>query len=469
MGGKAQHPKPSWLIRTIVRLRAAYEYCREGVWSSAENTLGIRLIKTANLSVRSFLDRGLQSKSMALTYSTVLAIVPAFALLVAIGRGFGLQNVVERELYIYFPSQGEAVSTALSFVDRYLNQATQGLFVGIGIVFLLWTLISLLSSIEEAFNNIWDIKSRRGILQKITDYIAICLIIPILMLCSSGVSIFMSTIVQSGPGAEILTPVVNTALEISPFILTWLAFVLSFWLIPNTKVSFKYAAISGAVCALAFTILQLLFVNGQIYVSKYNAIYGSFAFLPLLLIWLQFSWLILLFGCVLTYSLQNIFAFNFLGNIENVSDRYMHKVLLVVMAIVVKRFLNGKKPLTPNDISMEYDLPIRLVNRIVIRLHDAKLIYYVVGENQEITVAPAVDANTLTVGELIERVDNVGESDFIPRFARIYSALLRRTEVFFSRIQAGEDEIFIKDLDVPTATEVSRLIRSSEDKEEKKH
>ncbi|MDE5774036.1 MAG: YihY/virulence factor BrkB family protein, partial [Muribaculaceae bacterium] len=331
-------------------------YCWTGVWKEAQNTFKVRLIKTLNLSVRSFMDRGLQMKSAALTYSTVLAIVPALALLFAIGRGFGFQDLLAANIFSYFPSQHQALETAITFVDSYLKEASGGVFVGVGIIMLLWTLISLLSTIEEAFNNVWDIKKDRTIYQKITDYIAICMLIPVLMVCSSGVSIFMSTVVQSNVHLAFLSPLINIALELSPLVLAWLAFSLSYFLIPNTKVQFKYAAISGAVCAIAFQILQLLFVNGQIYVSKYNAIYGSFSFLPLLLIWLQLSWLVLLFGCVLTYSMQNIFAFNFLGNVTNISPDYHRKIALIVTAAIFERFKTGQKPLTHNEISEIYDI-----------------------------------------------------------------------------------------------------------------
>ena len=312
--------------RAYIRAMNFYQYCTVGVWREPRNTMFVRIVKTANLSVRSFLDRGLQMKSAALTYSSVLAIVPAIALLLAIGRGFGFQDIISQSLYEYFPAQHKALETAMGFVDSYLKEAANGVFVGIGVVVLLWTLISLLSTIEEAFNNIWDIKKDRTLYQKVTDYIAICLLVPVLMVCSSGVSIFMSTLVQNNLALRIFTPVLNVALEAAPLVLAWLAFTLSYFLIPNTKVQFKYAAIAGGICALGFQILQLLFVNGQIYVSKYNAIYGSFAFLPLLLIWLQLSWLILLFGCVLTYSLQNIFAFNFLGDVTTISPDYRRKV-----------------------------------------------------------------------------------------------------------------------------------------------
>ncbi len=452
--------KTSIIPRILAKGQSIYKYWSEGVWDSPKNTLSVRLIKTLNLSVRSFLDRGLQYKSMALTYSTVLAIVPAFALLVAIGRGFGLQNIITQELYIYFPSQSEAIKTALGFVDRYLTQATQGVFVGVGIIVLLWTLISLLSYIEESFNSIWDIKRNRSIIQQITDYIAICLIIPLLMMCSSGVSIFMSAIVQDGPGAQILTPVVNTLLELSPLVLVWLAFSLSFCLIPNTKVEFKYAAISGAICAIAFQILQLLFVNGQIYVSKYNAIYGSFAFLPLLLIWLQLSWLILLFGCVLTYSMQNVFTFNFLGDLTTVSHDYMKKIALIMMTIIVKRFDMGLKPMSTNQISTGYDLPIRVLNRIAEKLRGAGLIYFVYEDKQVIGMTPAKKTDSITIADLYQAINNYGDKDFIPHFKTLYSSIIDTTDKIDRDAFDNADRFLIKNLEIPTLKEVENIINN---------
>ncbi|MDE6339111.1 MAG: YihY/virulence factor BrkB family protein, partial [Muribaculaceae bacterium] len=221
--------------RVAVRIKKFITYSISGVWNDPRRTTGVRLIRTINLAVNSFLNRGLQNRAMALTYSTVLALVPTIALLVAIGRGFGLQDSLQEELYNFFPSQHTAISTALKFVDSYLNSATQGMFVGIGILFLLWTVISLLSYIEDAFNMIWDVKHERSFYQKITDYIAICLIIPILMICASGVSIFMSTTIQDNLSVPFLTPLVNVILEAAPLLLCWVAFSLSFMLIPNTK------------------------------------------------------------------------------------------------------------------------------------------------------------------------------------------------------------------------------------------
>lgn len=449
----------------VERISSLVEYCWTGVWKETKNTFKVRAIKTINLSVMSFLDRDLQMKSAALTYYTVLAIVPAFALLFAIGRGFGFQNLLEDELYGFFPAQREAVKTALGFVDSYLKESGQGIFVGVGIVMLLWTLVSLLSTIEDTFNFIWGIKSSRSIYQKLTDYISICLIIPVLMVCSSGVSIFMSTMVQSSLHLSFLTPIVNLGLETTPWILTWAAFALSYWLIPNTKVNFKYAAISGGICAVAYMVVQMLFVSGQLYVTKFNAIYGSFAFLPLLLVWLQISWLILLFGCVLTYSMQNVFVFNYLGDSKEVSHDYMRKVALVLAGAITKRFIDHRTPLTRNELSMHYDLPLRLVGRIEEILLKAGMIYHVVLNEGKVGLCPAYDCQEMNVKQLFDVLDRTGSADFIPRFNELYREIVTEADKWNEEAWSPASETLLKDLPVEDFEEEENSVSTTADED----
>ncbi len=456
------------ILRLVAKTTAAVRYCISGVWEDPRQTVGVRIIRTLNLSVNSFLDRGLQIKSMALTYYTVLSIVPACALLVAIGRGFGLQNSLQQELYDFFPSQHKAISAALSFVDSYLTEATQGVFVGIGILFLLWTVISLLSYIEDTFNSIWDIRRQRAFYQKITDYIAICLIVPVLMICSSGISIFMSSTIQDNLALPFLTPLVNVILETVPFILCWIAFSLSYFFIPNTKVKFGYACISGFLCAIAFQILQLLFLNGQIYVSKYNAIYGSFAFLPLLLIWLQLSWLLLLSGCVLTYSLQNVFTFNFNGTSDELSLNGWHSVALIVMTVICRRFLNEKPPLTVSGIASNYNIPVRIVTRVVEKLHLAGLLYSVKLKEGVFGESPAIEVADFTVADFLRRFDAQGEADIIPDFRMIYGSLLERILPLRERCYSNYASIKMSELPVPTPDTIREtLLRNARNNSKK--
>lgn len=438
---------PAYRNKALKWIKGAVNFAWEGVWNTNRRGVWISILKIANLSIRSFLDKSMQKRSMALTYSTVLTIVPAMALLFAIGRGFGFQNLLENAIYSYFPSQSKAIGTAIGFVDSYLREAKQGVFVGVGIILLLWTLISLLGNIEEAFNKIWDVKQNRSFYRKLTDYTSICLLVPVIMVCQSGVSIFMSSTIPSR--FAFLTPMVSLVLDLTPLFLAIVAFTLSYMLIPNCKVQFKYALLAGAVCGIAFTLLQMLFVNGQIYVSKYNAIYGSFAFLPLLLVWLQLSWLILLFGCMLCYSAQNVLSFNYTDTQGYVSTQYIRSVSIVIMTIIMRRQMHGRQPLTDTQLAANYSIPVRMVSSICNKLHSAGMIYYVKEDKDAEGVAPAIDTSTFTLGEFLRRLDKEGKSDFIPGFEHHFSPLLKEVSDALQEPFKQADSVLMSQLTLP--------------------
>jgi len=440
--------RPDKKEKLVERIKKAVEYSWTGVWHDNSKALKVKVIKTVNLSIRSFMDRDLQQISMSLTYRTILALVPALAMIFAICRGFGFQNLLTNSLNRFIPGQKHLVEMSLNFVDSYLKQASQGLFVGIGLVMLLWTVISLLSSIEDAFNSIWDIRQSRSIYQKATDYIAICLVIPILIVCSSGVSIFMSTISDS-LNLPFLTPFVDIVLEFSPLLLYAIAFTLSFMLIPNTKVDFKYAAISGAICSIMFTILQYLFISGQVYVSNYNAIYGTFSFLPIILVWLQFSWVILLFGCVLTYSLQNVFSLNFLTNTNTVSPDYARQIVAVISAKIVQKSIKGENPPSATSIARDTELPAKLVNEMITSLHKAKLVYIVKNSDTDTGIAPTPEMTELTLTELYRKLSNLGDSDFIPGFAHRYKDLISNVDRWTDASYDNTPDMLLRNLPLP--------------------
>ena len=310
-----------------------YTYCTTGVWRDSRTTWKVETVKIINLSVRSFLDRDLQSQACAMAFRTILALVPALALLLAIGRGFGFQELLKEQLYSYFPSQREILGEAFNFVDSYLNQASEGIFVGVGILFLLWTLISLLMSAEDTFNTIWNVHGRT-LMRKMTDYIAILLVLPILMICSAGLTLLMSNTLQHIIHVDSLRPAIDWLLDLGSLVFTALFFSGAYMLIPNTKVKYKNAFIIGLIVAVAFQLLQWLFVTGQLYVTRYNAIYGSFSFLPLFLIWLQLVWLITLIGALLCYALQNVGFYNFFIDSKDISTTYYRKVVLGVMTVI---------------------------------------------------------------------------------------------------------------------------------------
>ena len=440
-----------------------WQYGSSGVWTERANTMKVKLIKTINLSVRSFLSADIQSQACAMTYRTVLAIVPALAMLFALGRGFGLQKLIENELYSIFHAQHEAISHMMSYVDSYLKQASEGVFVGIGILFLLWTLISLVSNVEDSFNSIWGVKNGRSMWRKVTDYTSMLLILPVLLICAGGLNVLMSSTLNAIFHIEFLTPVVSLLLEFGSWLFTWLFFTAVYMLVPNVKVRFLNAFIAGVFAGTGFMILQWIFVTGQMYVAKYNAIFGSLSFIPLMLIWLQLVWVITLSGAVLCYSSQNIFEFDFKDDVERISLRYREKVIMAVAAIIVRRFAALQPPLTLNDIIVDYRLPARLVSGSIDALLEAGVIVRVVidGKKEIFGYQPAVDIDSLTVSSVRDRIEAAGRHGFIPAFEKMFPGVVRVYDELATQIDNYAGHIRLADIEVQTQQQVAEQRKNS--------
>lgn len=458
------------ILKIRQRALCMWKFGTVGVWSERANTPKVKLIKTLNLSVRSFMSTDIQSQACAMTYRTVLAIVPALAMLFALGRGFGLQTLLENEIYSIFHAQREAVSYMIDYVDSYLNQAGEGIFVGIGIIFLLWTLISLVSNVEDSFNAIWGVKNGRSFWRKVTDYTAMLLILPVLMICAGGLSILLSSTINSIFNFKFLTPIVTVLLECGSWLFTWLFFTAVYMLIPNVKVKFSNAFIAGVIAGTGFLILQWVFVSGQMYVAKYNAIYGSVSFIPLMLIWFQLVWVITLSGAVICYSSQNIFEFDFKDDVERISLRYREKVIMAIAVIVVRRFAASLPPLTQRDIIVGYRLPSRLVSGSVEALISAGVISRVVIDDKKEIYGyqPAMDIDLLTVSYVLARIEAEGRHDFIPSFDKMFSGVVSIFDKLTDKIDQYASSVRLADIDVETL-EVGngKLVLTPTDKKQK--
>lgn len=441
---------PSRWQRLIERATRIYNYCAYGVWEDTKNTFKVNLIKTLNITVKSFLSTDVQTQACAMTYRTMLAIVPALALIFAIGRGFGLQELLQEELFSIFPSQRQVITHALTFVDSYLNQASEGIFVGVGIVFLLYTIINLLSNMESSFNLIWNVKEGRSIWRKVTDYTAMLLILPVLMICGGGFTVFLSKSLQRFFHFDFMTPIISTMFEFGSFIFTCLFFTGVFMMIPNTKVRLQNALLSGLFTGIGFQVLQWLFVTGQLYVAKYNAIYGSFSFLPLLLLWMQLVWVVTMCGALICYASQNIFQFSFSDQISNITPNYSEKITIAVAAVVVQNFVNQRKPITDTDIVKAYGLPSRLVSDILEKLCTANILSKVITDAKHMLYGfqPAIPTNLITISYLRQKFNNMGTSNFIPNFQQNFGSVIRTVDNINASITKETDDIRLSDLKI---------------------
>lgn len=453
---KRQTQKKQSLIHRIAHFIACViKYLTVDMWriTGRENLpkrryIYINVIKTIYISIKHFIAYELARKASALTFSTLLAVIPMLAILFAIAKGFGFQNIIQSQLFDYFPSNREALTHALDFIEAYLNETKSGVFVGVGLVYLLWTVIALISNVEGVMNEIWGVKKNRSIYRQITDYTWVFLLLPIVMVVSSGISIFLTTSIDNSYYLHFISPVVRHLISFSPFLLSTLLFTAVYALVPNTRVELRYALLAGLLCGIAFQVFQYLYLSGQIWVSRYNAIYGSFAFLPLLLLWIHLSWIICLFGAVFTYSSQNIQIYNFANETENISRRYKDFVTLVVASVVVKRFEQEQPPLTVSELSNQYGIPLRLTNEVMYNLLEIGIVTEVVTTDERVSAfQPALDINNITAGMVLTRLDQEGEESFaIDRdgnYGDTWQCTIQSKEAMYSMA----NDTLLKDLD----------------------
>ena len=368
-------------------------------------------LKTLILTIRGFFEGKMQVKASALTYYSVFALIPMSAFMFGIARGFGFDGPI-MEFFVYkYPDQGENIKYVFGLVESYLTHAKGGVFVGIGVIFLIWSILNVFTQIEDSFNEIWRIKKSRTYIRKFTDFFSLLLLIPFLIIISGGISFYFKHVISFLNDSYIVSPALKILLVLLPYVFAWLIFTLMYVVIPNTKVRFSKAAIAGLIASVAFLLFQGLYVWGQKWMTGYNAVYGSLAAIPLLLLFVQITWTIVLFGAELSYAGQSVRSFEYEKDVKNISRRYYEFVLLALTKIIIKRFENGEEALSLEKLAITYKLPIRLVSVMIDRLCQAGIIVEII-KNTEIAYQPAIDINKITVTYFFNKIDTKGSESF---------------------------------------------------------
>ncbi len=371
----------------------------------------VELLKKFTLAVRFFTAKRVLQKASALTYSTILAIVPILAVVFAIARGFGYNKYIEIWFRDAFESQPQVAEVIIGFVNSYLVHTKSGVFLGIGLIFMLYTVLMLVSNIEDAFNEIWQVKKPRSFFRTFTDYLAMFFLFPIIIVLMSGLSIFMVTLSSSMSEYLLVGPSMEFAIDLLPYVIMSGMFIALYVFMPNTHVEIKNAIIPGILAGIAMQGLQIFYIHSQIFLSSYNAIYGSFAALPLFMLWLQISWTICLFGAELCYTNQNLDYYDYNANTGEISHRYRLMLSALLMSRICRRFANGQSPLSALELREETNIPIRFVNDLLYGLIEAGLIVEVTSDEKgEVSrFLPAEDINNLTLGVMIGRLESYGQ------------------------------------------------------------
>ncbi len=365
------------------------------------------VLKIVYLAIRFFTTKRVLTQASALTYSTILAIVPIMAVVFAIARGFGYSKYIEVWFREALSTQSQVAEVIIGFVNSYLVHTQSGVFLGVGLVFMLYTVLMLVSNIEMTFNEIWQVKKQRSIFRTFTDYLAMFFMFPILIVLSSGLSIFMITLTTSLPDFLLLGPVVQFFIRLAPYVLMSGLFMALYVFMPNTHVKFKNVIIPGFLAGIAMQWLQFFYINSQIWMTSYNAIYGSFAALPMFMLWVQISWTICLFGAELTYISQNLDYYDYDAHSSDISHRYRIMLSIIIMSRICRRFADGKKAYTSEELQRETNIPIRIVNELIFKMIDAHLLTEVSSDEkgESSLFVPYESLTNLNVGVLVDRLE----------------------------------------------------------------
>jgi membrane protein len=385
----------------------------------------IRQIRIIMFAFKGFFEDRAALRASSLTYFTMLSIVPIFAMAFGIAKGFGFEDRMNDFIDNSFQEQDQMMTWIKGMVADLLDNTKGGLVAGIGFVILFWSVIQVLNNIELSFNDIWQVKKARNPVRKFSDYLAIMIITPFAIALSGS---FTVKINQAANNFELIQPM----LKLVPYASMWLLFTLIYIVMPNTKVKFKYALIAGIVAGTLYMLLQWGYFELQVGVTRFNTLYGSFAAIPLFLLWLQITWLIVLMGAEISFAYQNIESYELETEALKLNHDNKRILSLLIAHHIIKNFEEGGEAKNNNKLSHELGVPLRLLNDLLFELVECGILVELASENmKDKRYQPAIDINRITVDLLYSRLEKLGgdhlivnESEKVDKITRIHEHLL---------------------------------------------
>ena len=324
----------------------------------------------AKIFYKNFLSSDISLLASNLTSMMILTIFPFFAIVIGVSKGFGLDEILISELTKFVPQDEIQINYVLNVINNLIVSAKGGVLTGLGIVILVYSVISMFDLLEKTFNNIWNVKDKRKYSTKIISYVAITFIAPIFLLLIIGSSSLIVDVVSKYLGnIAILTLIFVRLINITLILLVLLALFL---LVPNKRVQLIPAFIGSLFTLIGIYVIYVIYSILQTSINRYNIIYGSLAFVPIFLIWIKYIWTVILIGAQITYSIQT--------SKEFVEEKYVlsvnetKKLGLYLLYIVIENFENMGDPFTINDLKKESGLPKSIIKEGIRTLQDIYLL-----------------------------------------------------------------------------------------------
>jgi membrane protein len=408
-------------IRSPIRAaRSAAERTREffqtGLWQLAPETLPsgkaltISLLRALTMAVVEFFKDQCMLRASALTFYTLMSIVPVFAVVFGVAKGFGLEKLLEKELMEKLSGQEEVIERILAFSRSLLDNTQGGLMAGVGVVVMFWSAIKVLGQIESALNAMWDVRKSRTWVRKFSDYLALMIIGPFLLLAAGSATVFIRTQIGAAADylhiAEWLGPLVLQAMKLGSLALIWALFTLIYMAMPNTRVPFRAALAGGILGGSLFYLAQSIYIGFQIGVARNNAIYGSFAALPLFFFWVQTSWTLVLFGAEFCYAFQHAANSCSATGCPALSPAGKKLLGLRIARCLARNFGAGGAPLTADALARELKAYPRLVAQVAAELRSGGIITETrIPSTRDPAYQPAFDIHRLRIQNVIDALD----------------------------------------------------------------
>ncbi len=410
-----------------------------------------RQLRIIVLAAKGFANDQVQLRASALTFYSLLSVIPFAAIAFAIAKGFGLDQNLQQLIYDNFKTHQEVLDWLLKNARNAIEATKGGYIAGVGMVILFWSVMSLLNHIESSFNHIWQIKSSRPWYRKFTDYLTIMLIAPVFIILSGSITVFISTTFSEyllkAPILDIFKPIISFLLQFAPYLLSWIALTVLFIIMPNAKVKFVPALISGIVAGSILQVIQWLYIDLQFGITKLSAIYGSFAAIPLFIVWLQSSWIVVLLGAELSFANQNVSRYEFESEALMIGNHQKRLLSLMILNLIVRNFSMGEKPIGSETIGANLKIPVRLVREILQEMTDANLVSIIhENEQKQRLYQPSLDINKMTISFVFNRLDKKGNEHLLVSKNKDYEKVASILDKFDKMIAKSDSNILIKNL-----------------------
>jgi membrane protein len=427
------------------KLRTFYQQARtfvlHDIWlmdpSTASYVKGcvLRYLQVVLIVLRGFFrEHQCLLRASALTYTTLLVLVPMLAFMFAFLKGLGVQNILE-PLLIDKLSVGSEETVRL--IINYVNNIRVGTLGVIGLASLLFSTILQLGTIEQALNEIWGVREGRSILRKITDYVSVMVFAPITLL-------FAITFTAALKNQALITKLLEKRLigdamvlvfTLLPFVALWMAFTAFYAFLPNTRVKIGPAFIGGFIGGTLWQLAQWVYIEFQVGMAKYHAIYGAFAQLPVLMIWLYISWVIVLLGAEVTFACQNAATYSLERFVPLTSFHTKERLASSLFFSLSRAFLEGKGPWSAVAFAQQHRIPIRLMREVLGTLIDEKLIIEAAEEPEH--YVPGRDPATISPWHILYALRHHGDPAVEERI-ELHDAV---TTTLLCRLQEAEKHV----------------------------